>query len=165
MAEAEDYNPLRFKRKAINTLLPFAVWLEKDGKPEMLNTFLHAARASKEWELTWHRSWKFAKLLPQKASPRGFILASPHVRWYLLTDSGDLVQQWVAAASAISYTEEVGQSVVDVLLQIADVDELAPHIPIDMWSWLIRKPSLPPICYGRVVGTRTHVFKIGRAHV
>ena len=163
IADAKDYHPLRLKHKAITAVLPYAVWLEKGGMPKMLDTFLHAARASKEWELTWHRTWKFAKWLPQKASPRAFILASPHIRWYLLTENGDLVQQWAAAASAVPYTEEVGQSVVDVLLQIAEVDELAPHIPVDMWSWLTRQPSLPPVCYGRVVGTHTHIFRAVRA--
>ena len=163
MAKAEDYHQLQSKRKAITTLLPYAVRLEKDGQPDMLNTFIHAARASKEWELTWHHTWKYAKKLPHKASPHAFVLVSPHVRWYLLTDSGDLVQQWAAAASAVPYTEEVGQSVVDVLLQIVEVDELAPYIPTDMWSWLIRQPSLPPVCYGRVVGSHAHVFRAVRA--
>jgi len=163
MAKAEDYHPLQSKRKAITTLLPYAIRLEKDGQPEMLDTFLHAARASKEWELTWHRTWKYARRLPHKASPRAFILASPHVRWYLLTDDGDLVQEWAAAASVVPYTEEVGQSVVDVLLQIMEVDELAPHIPVGMWSWLIRQPSLPPVCYGRFIGTHTYIFRAVRA--
>jgi len=162
MAEAEDYHPLRSKRKAITTLLPYAVLQEQNGKPEMFQAFLHAARASKEWELTWHRTWKYIRRLPQKASPHALVLASPHVRWYLLTDSGDLVQKWAAAASSVPYTEEVGQSVVDVLLQIVEEGVLVSHIPTEMWSWLIRQPSLPPVCYGRLVGSQTHVFRAVR---
>ena len=45
--------------------------------------------------------------------------------------------------------EEVGQSVVDVMLQIASCRSLRPHVPIDIWVWLKRQPSLPPWSRGR----------------
>ena len=36
MIEAEDYHSLQSEHKAITALLPYAVWQERDGKPEML---------------------------------------------------------------------------------------------------------------------------------
>ena len=40
LVEAEDHDPLQFKRKAISALLLYAVWQERDGRPEMLATIL-----------------------------------------------------------------------------------------------------------------------------
>jgi hypothetical protein len=37
---------------------------------------------------------------------------------------------------------------------------LQPHIPIDMWSWLRKSPSLPPICAGRFYGSYSDVVRI-----
>jgi hypothetical protein len=70
------------------------------------------------------------------------------------------VQQWAAAASAVPYTDEIGQSVADTLLHIASNTSLQPHIPIDMWSWLRKSPSLPPICAGRYYGSHSDVVRI-----
>ena len=42
---------------------------------------------------------------------------------------------------------------VDTLLQIAQVSHLRPHIPVDIWTWLKKRPSLPPVCWGRGWGT------------
>ena len=47
------------------------------------------------------------------------ILVSPHVPWWQFEDGERLVQLWADASSAVPYTDEVGQSVVDTLLQIA----------------------------------------------
>jgi len=43
--------------------------------------------------------------------------------------------------------------VVDALLQIASVGDLNPHIPVDLWAWLKRQSSLPPVCSRRSAGT------------
>ena len=163
LAEAEDHHSLRSKRKAVATLLPYAVWQERDGRPEMLDTFLHAARVSRERQLTWNRIAQAAIRLLSEASPRAIILASPHFPWDLFTDNGDLVRQWATAASVVRYAEDVGQSVVDVLLQIASQDRLVPFIPVDVWAWLTRRPPLPPTCMGRHVGTHSRVIKAVRA--
>ena len=128
----------------------------------MLDAFLHAARASKTMGFGWRHLRQFAKRLLSDASPRAIVLASPHIPWPLI-QRGDLVQQWAAAASAVPYTEEIAQSVVDTLLQIASERRLLPHIPADVWSWLIKRPSLPPICRGRFVGTHLHVVRAVRA--
>ena len=157
-AEAEDHGLLWSKRKAITTFLPHAVWQERSGRPEALDTILHVARASRKLWFRWHRVDKFASTLLSEATPRAAALASPHIPWDRLTDGGDLIQQWAAVAPVAPDTEEVAQSVVDVLLQIASVDELVPYIPTDLWSRLAKCPPLPPICQGRHLGTRAHVI-------
>jgi hypothetical protein len=157
MAEAEDPGELRSKRKVITTLLPYAVWQERDGQSEMLDTFLHAAGASRMLRFAWYRVKQFTNTLLLEASSRAIVLTSPHIPWYLLTDRGDLVQRWVAIVLAASHTEEVAQSVVDTLLQIASEDKLLPYITVDVWSWLTKRPSLPPICLGRYYATYPHL--------
>ena len=163
MAEDEDWRSIGLKRKAITALLPYAVRRERDGQPEMFDTFLQAARASKNRDFTWHRIRLYASSIPQETSPRAIVLALPHINWRLLTDREDLIQRWAAAASAVPCTVEVAQSVVNTLLQIASRRELLPHIPADAWLWLTKRPSLPPICRGRDVGTRAHVIRAVRA--
>ena len=152
MARVEDRHLIRSKHKAINALLPYAVLCERDGQPEMLDAFLHAAGASKMLKFGWSRARQYASTVLSKSSPRALALASPHVRWEFLTDRGDLVQQWAAATSMVPCTERVTQCVVDALLQIASQDGLFPHIPADTWSWLVKGPSLPPVCHGRDIG-------------
>ena len=128
----------------------------------MLDTFLYVVRASKEHNFIWDRAEKFASTLLSKASTRAILLASPHIPWHPLRYRGDLVERWAVATSAVPYTEEFGQSVVDTLLQIASEIELLPLIPVDAWSWLTRQPSLPPVCLGRRNGTYPHVVKAVR---
>jgi len=60
---------------------------------------------------------------------------------------------------AVPYTEEVCQSVVDTLLQIASVRHLEPYIPVEIWAWLKERPYLPPICTGRWKGTMGRVVR------
>ena len=162
MAETGDPDELRSKRKAVTALLPYAIWQERGGEPLMLNTFLRAAQASGMMYFTWHRIDRFASTLLSEASPRAIVLASPHIPWYLLTDRRDLVQQWAAATSLVPYTEEVARSVVDTLLQVASRRKLLPYITADLWAWLKKRPSLPPVCAGRYYGTYLHVTKAVR---
>jgi len=63
------------------------------------------------------------------------------------------------AVSATPHTEEVARSVVDALLQIAYQKELLPYIPLDIWSWLKTRPSLPPGCVGCFFGSFPGVIK------
>ena len=160
MAEAEDYRPLRSKCRAINTLLPYAVWQERDGQPETLDTIIRAARASRDF--MWDTVNYFFSMLLSEASPRAVALVSPYIYWEHLTHRRDLVQWWAATASAVLYTEEVAQGVVDTLLQIASFPGLVRYIPADVWSWLTRRPSLPSICQGRHLGTYDHVVEVVR---
>ena len=158
MAEAQDVKELCSKRKAITTLLPYATWQELKGQPEMLNILLHAARASKMLQFRWYRIELFASALLSKATPHAIVLVSPHIPWRFLRNRGDLAQQWAAATSTVPHTEEVAQSVVDTLLQIAFRKELLPYITADVWLWLTKLPSLPPVCLGRRFGTYAYVI-------
>jgi hypothetical protein len=49
--------------------------------------------------------------------------------------------------------------VVNLLLQVAHVDFLLPHIPIEIWAWLKKRPSLPPVCQGRLRGTTPDIVR------
>ena len=162
LTEVENLDLLRRRRKAITTLLPYAVRQERGGQPEMFDAILDAARASGALRFMWSPITQFADTLISEASPRAIVLASPHIPWDQLTDRGDLVQQWAAKASTVPDSEEVAQNVVDMLLQIASEEKLAPHIPAGLWSWLTKRPSLPPICWGRYVGADGFVLKVVR---
>ena len=156
MAEAENQNAPHSKRKAVATLLPYAIWLEQDGQPEM---FLHTARVLGMLGPMWCHVNDITHMLLHKASPRAIVLMSPHISWHQLTGGRDLVQLWVAAASTVQYSEEVAQCVVDTLLWIASKEELLPHITVNVWLWLKKQPSLPPICWGRCYGSCPLVIK------
>ena len=162
IAEAEDRDLLWFKYKAITVLLPYAVREDRDGRPEMLNAIIHAARASgMRW---WDRVTEpLISTLFDEPSPRAAILASPYIRWDLLEDRQDLVRQWIKMVSVAPHTEELAQGVVDTLLQIASYPDLLQHIPPEAWSWLTLRPSLPPVCMGRRRGTDGRIVNAVRA--
>ena len=94
---------------------------------------------------------------------RAAILVSPHVPWWKFANLKHLIQLLTGAASAVPCTDEISQSVVDTLLQIASNGSLRPHIPADMWSWLNKRPSLPPVCTGRYLGGTRDVVQTVRA--
>jgi hypothetical protein len=54
-------------------------------------------------------------------------------------------------------SEAVSQSVIDALLQIAYNDTFRSHNPIDIWTRIERRPSLPPLCKGRFLRTSSSV--------
>ena len=158
MIEAEDHSPLHSKRKAITALLPYAVWQERDGRPEMLNTILRIAGITR-WKFIWYHAVQFISTLLSEASPHAVMLVSPHIPWDRVTEGG-LIKQWAASvAPRIEKSEEAVQGVVDALLQIASQDKIAQYIPDDLWSLLTKRPSLPPICLGRSTGTHPRVIE------
>jgi len=163
MAEAEDHRPLQSKCKAIAALLPYAVWQERDGQPEVLDMLLHAIGASRERQFTWSRIERSAITLLVRATPRAVVLTVPRVRWRQLTGTVPLIRWWAATVLEVPYTDEVGQSVVDMLFQIASEGGLAQHIPVPIWSWLTKRPPLPPTCLGRYLGARSPVVDAVRA--
>lgn len=72
------------------------------------------------------------------------------------------MQCWIAAASTLPYTDDVGESVVDTLLQMAFQDGLRSHIPVEAWSWLKKRPVLRPDCQGLKFGASLEVFEAVR---
>ena len=169
MIEAADLNLILRRREAISALFPYAVYLARDGQQGMADTLLCVARAlnSNYWEFMWRHVGPYIVPLFGKPTTPSLdsiiILASHNVPWRSEQVDKDTVARWAAATLAIPYTEEVGQSVVDALLQIASVDSLRPHIPIGIWAWLKRRPSPPPVCYGRWIGIKEDVVRHVRA--
>ena len=168
MVEATDPNPILSKRKAISALFPYAAYLARGGQQGMVNMVLRVARASGSnyREFVWNRIGTYITPLFGELTPPSLnsviILTSHHVPWHENLDE-TVVTRWAAVVSVIPYTEEVGQSVVDALLQIASNDSLQPHIPVSIWAWLERQPSLPPKCLGRSQGIQGRVVRRVRA--
>jgi len=162
MAQVGDPGQIWTKRKAITALFSYAVWQEQGGERRTIDAFLNVARASESDAFMWAVIGPFIPALFNQASPRTIVLTSPHVPWDSGSCDEDSVAKWAAAASEIPVTEEVGQNVIDALLHIASIDSLRQYIPLDIWAWLKRRPSLPPICLGRSMGTGENVVRLVR---
>jgi len=136
--------------KAISALLPYAARQERDGRYVTLGALLHAFRTSEGF--IWSR---IVPTLFNETSPLTIILVSPYVDWHdqFLADRGSLIALWATAASTVPYTEEIGRSVVDVLLHVSRISFLRSRIPVGIWGWLEKQPSLPPTCRGRTTGS------------
>ena len=157
MARASDSDQIISKRKAINTLFPYAIFLEQNGQQGTMDAILRAAWVSdfdheNHGKFMWHRVVLYVSRLFEKRSPtslnRVITLISPFVPWDSALNNKTAVSRWAAAAPEIPYTEEVGQNVIGALLQIASIDFLRPHIPIEMWEWMKKQPTLPPMYHG-----------------
>ena len=142
--------------KAFSALLPFAARQEQHQRHLTLDALLRVVRASEG--CIWER---IIPALFNESSPLTIVLVSPHVEWHsaFLADRGSLLTQWATATSAVSYTEEIGQSVVDVLLYAS----MYSFIPVGIWKWLEKQPSLPPKCRGRAMGGDGNVIAYVRS--
>jgi len=150
MTEAEDLTELHTKHKVVVSFLSYAIWQERGGKPEMLNTCLAATRTSgKSLEWWYQRIGNPPHSVLREATPRAVVLVSPHIPWHLWPDKEGFVQLWVAAASVVQYTEEVARCVVGTMLVIASHDTLLQYLTVGLWSWLTKRPTLHPFCMGR----------------
>ena len=166
MAQTRDQRLLHAKRKAISSLFPYVLWQDRVGQQRILDALLHAVMTLDSEQFIWRRVQPYIATLSNNPSPpsldRVVILGSPYVYWRNGTHNENMVTRWATAALATPYTEEIGQSVVDTLLQIASIDSLRPHIPTDIWAWLKMQPSLPPKCLGRSMGTKGGVVRYVR---
>ena len=159
MARVEDLDQIKSKGKAIVALFPYAAWRQRGGDHRMVEAFLGVFKVP---NVVPFMGQSTTKLLGDACPgyPNWVVtLVSPHIYWGESGLNGNTVTWWAAAALATPYTEEVGQSVVDTLLQVAYVDGLGPYIPVDIWALLKKQPSLPPVCVGRKLGTRDHVIR------
>ena len=167
MVKSADQGLIRSKHKAIYALFPYAVRLGRSGNQRVVGVFLRAVMALNPEELIWDRAKPLIVRLSNTQSPPSIdwliIVASPHMFWDDELCDGNMVARWATAASAVPYTEDVGQSVVDTLLHIASVDFLRPHILVGIWTWLKKQPFLPPECLGRSRGTSGDVVRQVRA--
>lgn len=73
-----------------------------------------------------------------------------------------MMQLWIAAASTLPYTVDIGERVIDALLQMAFQDYLRPHIPAVAWEWLKKRPVLHPQSPGLKLGTTKDVVRAVR---
>ena len=160
MAQVKDRDQIRSKRKALIALFPYAVWLERDGYCRMFDAYFDIFTAP---ELRKIVAEPIVMLLDEASpnSPNWVVtLMLPCEDWQCkLTDGRNAVAGWAGAALAVSYTEELGRNVVDSLLNLAAEKSLQPLIPVDIWAWLKKRPSLPPICTGRYFGTEGCVVR------
>ncbi|KAF9644098.1 hypothetical protein BDM02DRAFT_3272666 [Thelephora ganbajun] len=70
---------------------------------------------------------------------------------------GTMIRLWMAAASAVPHTDDIGRSMVGALLGMAYDDELSPHIPVSAWDWLKKRPTG---CQGFEYGTHSSVVQM-----
>jgi hypothetical protein len=167
MAAAADLDSIPSGRKVISTLFPYTIHLEQNGDKSMATAIL-LVWTSDPLKFVWDRIGPhIVRLFGKSNHPSlhyAIPLALPKIRWDDGLRDGNKVIGWDAAASTDPSTEKAGQ-VVNLLLQIAYVDPLLPHIPIDIWAWLKKRPSLPPMCQGRLRGTKSvivrHVRRLG----
>lgn len=129
----------------------------------MIGKIVLAARASNSQRFAWHQVVPYVSRLFEKRSSnslnRVIVLISPYAPWTGALNNTVAVTRWAAAASAVSYTEVVGASVVHTLFQIALIRILRPYIPIKAWGWLKRQPSL---YLGLKVGWTYHIISCVR---
>jgi hypothetical protein len=110
------------------------------------------------------------KLLAEGSSTtlkRAAVLALPHLElaWLDSDDIHTFIELWISAADALDDTEDVCQAVVDVLLQMAFFHSVRAHITPKAWSWLNKRPDLPPRCRGRLLcSIGSNVLPAIRAH-
>ena len=129
----------------------------------MADAISRAARVSNSWRFIWYRIGRYINNLfkkPRSPSLNWVIaLASPQVPWDGKLHDKHTIARWAAAVSAIPYTEEVGQCVVDALLQIVHIDSLRPDVPVEVWEWLKKLPSFLPLSRGRPEGSEGAVVR------
>ena len=132
----------------------------------MLDTFLRLTGDLGRFGSAWHRIEPPVVMMLDEGShdslEGAIILTAPHFDRKKFANGERLSQLWAAAALEVPYADDIGQSVVDALLQIACWAPLRPHIPADMWLWLDKRPSLPPVCSGRRLGTTQGVVRTVR---
>ena len=160
MARVEDPDRIKSKRKALIALFPYAVWRERGGDRRMLDAYSNIFMDPIARELVG----KSIVTRLGEASPNSpnwvVTLMLPYADWgWMLRENQNTVTRWASAALAVPYTEELGQNVVDALLHIASDTRLLPFIPVDIWAWLKKRPSLPPICNGRFLGAQGRVVR------
>ena len=166
LADACDRDIPSYKFKAIYALFPYAVRQERDKEYAILDALLHAAKTMCGFRFSWRHIRPFLDKLfdgtSHVSSQRALMLVSPYMPWGEQDFREDQARIWVAAASTVPKEEEIAPSVVDTLLQIASLGMLPPDLHSDTWSWLMLRPSLPPVCKGRKVGSHSRVVLMVR---
>ena len=148
--------------KAIATLFPYAVRLEQSGKPEMADAILRLFGTYRQARLRWsriksHITSFFDKSIPPSLN-RVIILTLPYIGHDVYADPTTVVSRWIAAASAVPYSE-VDQNMTEALLMVSYDKSMRPLIPVNIWAWLNKRLFLPPTSLGRSLASRGHVVR------
>ena len=153
------------KPELVDPLFRYAVQLERLGDTGLFDAIIRFAKGETDTYGSHTPSLRRLKISEVfiYASPRATVLAAPHIQWEQRTpiDVRTLVSKWVAAVSAVPYTEEIAQNVVDVLLQVAANSSTRSYIPAGIWSWLHKRPSLS-LCRGLSLGDMPGVARMVR---
>jgi len=98
MAKAADWEAILSKRKAISTLLPYAIRLAGGGQQQMIDAFSRTARASNSGEFMWRCVGPVVDtLFDEPSTPsldRVITLLSPHLDYF----NENKVTRWSTAA-------------------------------------------------------------------
>ena len=162
MIPIEDQSQTWNEAKAVVALFPYAVWRERGGDNRLLDAWSAVVRD--EWGRE-SMAQSIITLLGEEDFdfPNWIVtLVSPKAGWghHLAPMNTKAVARWATAALAVPYTEEVCYGVIDTMFQIADNYRLHPFIPVEIWAWLKKRPSLPPKCFGqRFMGTNGHIVR------
>jgi hypothetical protein len=129
----------------------------------MIDAIIRVALKPTSGGFMWRRIGPYITNLLDESSPPSLnlaiTLASPCAGWILGSYTQNAVARWAAAVLSTPYSDAVGQSVVDALLQIASNVPLRPYIPIEIWTWLKKPPCLSAACIGRFWGTTSDVVR------
>jgi len=155
---SQDPPAVLSKYKAITALFPYAVRRGQEGDSQLLDAFLCAVRyfpSTSQWTRRYIRP-VLPRLLSEGSSTtlkRAAILALPYLElaWLDSEEMCTFTEIWISAADDLEDTEGVCQAVVDVLLQMAFFHSVRAHISPKAWSWLNKRPALPPRCRGRLL--------------
>ena len=163
MVEAADDILFDYKCEALSTLFIYVI-LERGRQKRMANAILQALKARRM--VTWNYIRPYTPILfcgPNTPSMNSLIiLSSPYIGWDDTYHNKDDVIRWAAAALTVPYTEEVGQDVVGALLQISMYDSLRPHVPLEIWTWLKKHSTLPPLhngLYLQITNSTVHYIR------
>lgn len=159
MIEADDPNLIRSQRKPISALIPYAIRLAQGGQQRIANVIMRASAAANlggYHRRLWYPTKTYITPIFDASSPpslnRAIVLISPYVYWdFQPYPQKAAVIRWVTAVSAVPCSEELVPKVVQKLLEIAIDDSLRPYVPLNVWVWLKKRPTLPPQCPGRRV--------------
>ena len=154
-------NPILSKRKALSVLFVYAASLGQNEHQRMAEAISRAASASDSRGFVWRHAGPYITTIfdgPRAPALNWVItLVSSQVCWDGELHDENAVVRWAATVLTVQDSGELDWSVVDALLQIASINSLRPHIPVEIWARSKRHPSLPPSCRGRLMGTEQSV--------
>jgi hypothetical protein len=94
MVEAADQDQILSKRKVVSALLPYAIYLGRDGQPEMFDAILRVARAQIIGDSCGIAFTRYIiSLFDRPSSPsldRAIVLTSPYLFWNTLCEKENM---------------------------------------------------------------------------